>query len=163
MDDEKENGVKPIEQRFWQKVAKLPSGCWEWTGARSAKGYGRFGYQGKNRHAHQIAYILMHGEIPAGLWILHRCDNTPCVNPVHLYAGTPSQNTQDAYDRGRKKPPCLRGEAHSMAKLTSDAVTKLRSGALSTREAVAKYGISLRNAQAAKPKIRQRRTRANLD
>ena len=28
------------EDRFWRYVKKLPSGCWEWQGARGRQGYG---------------------------------------------------------------------------------------------------------------------------
>ena len=37
-------GVTSAEQRFMAKVAMIPeAGCWIWTAADNATGYGRFG------------------------------------------------------------------------------------------------------------------------
>jgi transposase-like protein len=55
---------------------------------------------------------LANGPIPEGLWILHHCDNPPCVNPNHLYAGTSAENIRDAVVRGR-----MRGQRKSHCKL----------------------------------------------
>jgi len=100
--------VRSEWDRFWEKV-DVSSGvgsCWPWTGARDPNGYGRFAI-GKDRSdkASRIAFRLVHGSIPGGLYVLHDCDNPPCCNPAHLYAGTQRQNVHDAMRRGRHKPP----------------------------------------------------------
>lgn len=41
----------------------------------------------------------------AGEWVLHRCDISECVNPHHLYAGTPVDNRRDMLERSRWKHP----------------------------------------------------------
>jgi hypothetical protein len=57
------------------------------------------------------------------MWVLHRCDNPPCVNPAHLFLGTSEDNIQDCIAKGRHahgdrhpsrtRPDALaRGERH---------------------------------------------------
>lgn len=91
---------RDISERF---VPEPNSGCWLWTGRVNASGYGIFNGPdyGKTTSAHRTFWIRHRGEIPAGLWVLHRCDTPPCVNPAHLFLGTPLENTQDMLKKGR--------------------------------------------------------------
>lgn len=94
---------KPLAERFWEKVRKS-DGCWEWTGSRNAAGYGKLseGAAGSPRlRAHRVSWELANGPVPAGLWVLHRCDNPPCVRPDHLWLGTRLDNMQDCARKGR--------------------------------------------------------------
>ncbi|MGC5012510.1 HNH endonuclease [Streptosporangium sp. DT93] len=97
--------TKPLEERFWAKVRRgAPDECWEWQGGRYELGYGRFALPGK-RHgrAHCFSYELAYGPAPAGMYILHSCDNPPCVNPAHLSAGPQTENMAQMVARGRRK------------------------------------------------------------
>lgn len=85
--------------RFWAKVRKGP-GCWEWQAMKNKDGYGRFYFRGKLWTAHRFSYVLTNGEIEDHLDTCHSCDNKSCVRPSHLWAGTRSQNVQDAYNKG---------------------------------------------------------------
>lgn len=84
-----------------------PGGCWIWTSRRDRKGYGRIGKSQGSRDstrmvfAHRWSYEIHKGEIPDGLFVLHSCDNPPCVNPDHLRVGTHQDNMRDMMDRGR--------------------------------------------------------------
>lgn len=81
-------------------IKRHERGCWIWAGTMHPSGYGTWGKQ----LAHRKSWELANGPIPEGAWILHHCDHKPCVNPLHLYAGSRAENVQDALDRGRIKP-----------------------------------------------------------
>ncbi len=86
------------EQRFWSKVDKSPSsGCWLWTGEKSAKGYGRFVISfvsGKRKrvYAHRFSWEQTHDKIPDTLQIDHLCGIKNCVNPDHMEVVTSREN-----------------------------------------------------------------------
>ncbi len=100
------------------------SGCWEWGGWRDDGGYGRLKVAGRKWRAHRIAWLFWRGEIPEGLCVLHRCDNPPCCNPVHLFLGTQADNISDCVAKGRQVH--FRGEDHVRAKLTWAKVREIR-------------------------------------
>ncbi|WP_433078899.1 HNH endonuclease signature motif containing protein [Dactylosporangium sp. CA-052675] len=98
-----ERPVAPRFQRdFWSSVRKVHArGCWTFTGPTAGRGHGRWG----RVLAHRYSWQLANGPIPPGMWVLHHCDNPPCVNPLHLYLGTIRENTADAVARGRNYIP----------------------------------------------------------
>jgi hypothetical protein len=109
-------------ESFWSRVDRTGE-CWLWTGSIDAKtGYGRLHYQGRQVTAHRLAYELVRGPVPAGLYVCHSCDNRPCCRPSHFWAGTYADNMRDAFDKGRIQ----RGEAHGNAKLRPAAVLLIR-------------------------------------
>jgi HNH endonuclease len=87
---------------YWHSTVE-PDGCWSWDlKGRTKDGYAFGTWPPKKRKtAHRIAYEAYHGPVPPGLFVLHKCDRRDCVNPEHLYAGTQSNNVQDALKRGR--------------------------------------------------------------
>jgi hypothetical protein len=101
--------------------------CWVWQGGRNGEGepYGRFGLkQGKTVYAHRYARELIHGPIPEGVCVLHKCDNPPCVNPDHLFLGTRADNNADKMMKGRFPVP--KGELNGRSILTEQNVHKIR-------------------------------------
>ena len=130
--------------RFWSKVdVRQPDSCWPWQAYRARKGYGIVRWAGRNQKAHRVAYQLEVGEIPAGLFVCHRCDNPPCVNPAHLFLGTTQDNTRDMMEKGRGTDNS--GEKNPRAKLTWEEVEEIRArrDACSQKELAEAFGVSV--------------------
>lgn len=154
------------EDRFWTKVNKrgpLPDQCpelgpcWVWTGGVTGNGYGAFWINRGQEGSHRMAWMFQQGEIPAGLSVLHKCDNPLCVRSTHLFLGTVQDNSNDMVRKGRSasgdrhcsrlypdKIP--RGETSGMSKLTDDDVRAIRTRFNLLRDAFAEigrdYGVS---------------------
>lgn len=114
--------------------------CIEWPGTRLDTGYGLVGNTRKNAGlitAHRLAYEMFVGPLTTGEMVCHRCDNPPCCNPRHLFPGTSKINMQDAVAKGRT----LKGERHSMAKLTAADVIAIRSSDEKLTTLAARFGV----------------------
>ncbi len=164
--------------RFWSKVnfdgpvILVDLGpCWLWTGTIAGKGYGYFSlfYAGDHARigAHRYAYWQLVGP-PGELFVCHTCDTPNCVNPVHLFLGTNTDNMADMKRKGRgalgdrngtrthpekvvrgdrhraAHPVVLRGEDHPLARLTAAQVEEIRRRKAEPRKVLAlEFGISL--------------------
>ena len=92
-----------LPNRFWSKVQYSP-GCWLWTASTGSTGYGQYATSGKTMgKAHRLSWAHFNGPIPKGLSILHSCDVTICVNPLHLSANTHAENMHDMARKGRAR------------------------------------------------------------
>lgn len=124
--------IRDPEKRFWSKVNKNGSipqhcpelgNCWEWTGVKfHSSGYGQFSYKLKTVSSHRYSWYLAYGEIPEGLFVLHKCDNKICCNPNHLFLGTQKDNSDDKVSKQRH----TKGNNHGMSKLTENQVFEIR-------------------------------------
>lgn len=104
-----------------------PDACWVWKAARSeAGGYGVLRWNARKEYAHRLAYEMRNGPVPPGLFVLHKCDNPPCCNPNHLFAGTAKVNTDDARTKGRLRGNPAKGREHAQAILNDDQVRAIR-------------------------------------
>jgi hypothetical protein len=104
------------------KTAYIPfSGCHIWTGNTTKKGYGIVRVNGKPIRAHRFVYEQVKGKIPDGMFVCHTCDIPSCINPEHLYAGTPAQNSSDIVKRNRWTP-----RKKGQAKITLEIANNIR-------------------------------------
>lgn len=118
-------------ERFWKHVDKngpVPihrpeiGPCWLWTGCYT-RGYG-FNPLFPEKRAHRMSWLIHKGEIPQGKHVLHQCDNPPCVNPNHLFIGTPQDNATDRGNKGRQVS--LHGYDHPLTRITDEQVIEIR-------------------------------------
>lgn len=150
------------EDRFWSKVDRSSGAdaCWPWTGAKSKRGYGAFRLGGSRRMvgAHRFALEIGNGVVLVnGMQSCHRCDNPPCCNPAHLFAGTQRDNHSDMCMKNRQaraERSGIRrhperysvGAQHPRAKLSHEAALAIihacRDGALQS-DLARQHGISI--------------------
>lgn len=111
-----------IGDRFWSKVDRSvgPISCWIWKACITPNGYGKVWDGDQYSPAHRVAYLLDGGivtkEKPD---VLHKChefgfvDNRLCCNPLHLKAGSQSENMRDCVrtrsHRNSRKTHCKKG------------------------------------------------------
>ena len=116
--------------------------CWEWQGGWRSNAYGVFSYKGKNESAHRAAWMMFIGEIPKGKIVCHKCDNSRCVNPDHLFLGTHRENTLDMVRKGRIKS----GAECNFAKLSHSQrkeVVSLFNSGISPKDLAKKFDMTL--------------------
>lgn len=159
-------GGEGFERRFRSHVdmygpaAACGGRCHLWTGgARWTKceapseWYGKIGASAPGgrkatMRVHRVAWMLAHGKPPpANRWVLHRCDNRMCVNPLHLYLGTHGDNMRD---RARKlasgaPDPIDRKRGRPRRELSAEEVRRMRANLLAgatKRSQMRQFGAS---------------------
>jgi hypothetical protein len=79
------------------------TGCINWWGYRTQNNYGQITLGGKLWIVPRLSYTVYKGIIPDNLHVLHTCDNPQCINPEHLFLGTPKDNAIDKSIKGRAR------------------------------------------------------------
>jgi hypothetical protein len=131
---------KTLEELFWPKVDKSGD-CWIWTAYRTKQGYGRLKVKTVHQKlAHRLAWEFAKGPVPDGLFVLHRCDNPPCVNPDHLFLGTLIDNNLDRARKGRSGT--TRACTRPNAKITNEIISAILADTRSNRQIALAVGVS---------------------
>lgn len=130
-------------------------------------GYTRIRYNGKHERLFRVIYMQKYGEIPKGMLIRHKCDNTWCCNVNHLEIGTPKDNVKDMIERGRDsyhKPKVnCRGEKNKQHKLTENQVKEIYLSDLGYKRLSKIYNVSSTNIRNIKKKIQWKWLTDTLD
>lgn len=134
---------RSVKQRILERISEQGS-CWIWTGSATRDGYGVIGIGRNNQvRVHRAAYSEWIGSIPAGMVVCHRCDTPRCVNPDHLFLGTPADNTRDMIGKGRR--PVMRGADHPNCKIgpkQRKQIARLRNTGLRLTDIAGVFGVS---------------------
>jgi hypothetical protein len=91
-----------ILRRMAARARVTAAGCWEWTGFILPNGYAEVSFRSRGVRVHRLMYTISRGPIPAGMDVLHSCDNPICFNPTHLSVGVDKQNSSESIARGRR-------------------------------------------------------------
>lgn len=102
-----------LDNRFWDKVRILPSGCWWWVGCIDTSGYGSFCYNGGTKMAHRLSYQAKFGVLTKKDHLHHKCNNKQCVNPDHLEVTSPKNHPGHMAEINRNKTHCPRGHEYT--------------------------------------------------
>ena len=131
-----------IEKRLLSKSERVGE-CLLWTGRKIWSGYGTIGIRSHSTAVHRVAYKMWNGDIPKGMYVLHKCDIRHCIEPSHLYLGTHHDNMKDMVERDRQYHPL--GELHKMSKFKDENILEIRalyaSGKYSQADLSRKYEV----------------------
>lgn len=119
---------EPLRDRVERQLDKSGE-CWVWLGSRHTYGYGYVNGPGGRKYSrkyyvHRLMYEWHVAPIPAGLSVLHHCDNPPCARPDHLYVGTQADNLADMARRGRSFHAV--GELCGVAKYSNATMAEIK-------------------------------------
>ena len=132
-----------MDHQLPEKDIDKSGDCWIWTGYTDRAGYGR---THGGRLAHRTMWGMIHGHVPDGKCVLHRCDVRNCVNPAHLFLGTQAENVADMDAKGRRfRGPVNQGAKNHFATLNETDVRLiflLREKGLTQKEIAKRFGIS---------------------
>jgi hypothetical protein len=103
--------------------------------------YGQISIDGVHWSAHRLAWTLHREEIPAGVEVLHKCDNPTCVNPEHMVLGSRTDNMQDMVLKGRTRSLLTAEDVQAIRKEYAAGATLDELAARYGNERMGRWGI----------------------
>jgi len=124
------------------RIIIRPNGCWEWQLGKDKGGYGKASANGGTIRAHRLSFSAFVRELGDNEQGLHKCDNPPCCNPEHIYAGTHQNNVDDKVRKGRqiKERQCWKTKLDLQDSVEIKVI--LSSGLVSQTKIGEMYGVS---------------------
>ena len=121
------------KKRFLSSFVENPGECFLWVKNKDRHGYGKMSVLRKTVQAHRFSWEFFNGEkIPAGMVVMHLCNNKGCVNPDHLQLGTLKDNSLHSVVTGQSR----------VAFLKESDVRLIRSSSLTSKELAEIFGVS---------------------
>ena len=127
-------GAREIPDGFAQRVflfaerlirkPKREGGCWEYPSSADRYSPVRFVLSpgvGKTFKAHVLFYVLFKERPEKN--VCHKCDNTFCCKPSHLFEGDQAANMRDCAYKNRANKPS--GEMHPRCVISKHGVGKI--------------------------------------
>lgn len=137
----------PVKDRLLANHAVDVNGCWIWLRGKTRDGYGVLGDgRGKQLRAHRASYEVFVGPVADGLLVCHRCDTPLCINPAHLFTGSPQENMSDMVAKGRKPKTIPKKQKVSDAE--RETIKTLRRQGATLKELASQYGVSFQTISA---------------
>lgn len=135
-----------LKQRLYDNAKRATNGCLLWTGRTGHGGYGLIKYKHKSYGTHRLSLWLAKGPPPKDKpFACHACETALCIEPNHLYWGTPKENIEDAVFSGR----IAHGVRQGNAKLTDERVQRIRdlyaTGRWNERRLATRFGVCFQN------------------
>lgn len=118
-------------------IRNATTGCLEYQGRLNTYGYSVVTWKRRPMAGHRIVYEFHHGQIAAGKIVCHRCDNRRCINPEHLFLGTPADNAADRDNKGRQ----ARGDTSGRARLSATDILEIRQSNQPDAALAGRYGV----------------------
>lgn len=117
-----------------------PDSCWELYPVNKERP--RFWLNNVAETAYRYSFKTVYEYFIEDLFVCHKCDNSNCVRPDHLFLGTQLDNMRDMIAKGRRRSAL--GESNSLHKLTNIKVleiVKLKKEGVSYKELSNRYGV----------------------
>lgn len=128
---------------YWLKKGKANNTCWETTACKDKDGYPLVWIGGRNGKLVHLSRLVLAKKLgkEVKLLALHICDNSACVNPLHLYEGTQKQNRLDSKNRNRTAKGEANGKPRQLTKKIVREIRKLLKEGIFQKDIAFKFNI----------------------